>query len=668
MNLSRGSSFADIRTTCSEPGFLLILALIAATLVVSVLARHLGYFGYDEAIYHLMVRAFETGGRLHLWNGYQEFPTHELVPRHVRVHDGKLAAQYPYLFGLIAAPFYRLLGFGGLIVANALAYCGTVLLTVALAHRIFRDRNVAVVSGLALILSTFSWQYAFAAWPHALTMLCVTASIYLAVLALDEQDTRRSVTMAFASGLVAGLATGFRLDSIFLFSSIGIPFLISRPIRLAQAIAVFLGALPGLAALAYTNHLKFGVATPFSYGPGLKLTSADAQSYLPLVLAIALFLLGVLAYKYFRNSQVFSNVRRRTILIFLGFGAVAFVWLAWPWLIKFAQGFYALVIDLRIRDLGLEKPGLSRGPGGSLVYAGGVQKSFLQSCPYLVVLWIPVVYLLRRGADPARLSVLVLAPLTYIAAFSYREWAGGLMLHVRYFVSVLPLIAILAAWVWCKIARESRFDRKHILVGSCVMVLAVAMVVGSVISGPVDRAHEFVLLTVPLVLAAVLLGLSLLWMFTEQLRKTSWRLPSGVFAACLLFAFAWSGVVTFLYDIPRDLEIRAIRAEIRENISPLVSSDSLVLGLPHHNIMGLFSTERVRLARPDPATLRDTRPLVAFHRQAGRPVYLWVEPYFVDGDIDQAISRIENAFAPAKFRMLYRGRYGRLFRLVPGSS
>lgn len=657
--------FVSSRAHRLEPSHLLLLFAIGATLIFSAFVQRLGYFGYDEAIYHLMVRAFDSSASVHLWNGYEEFPADGLVPLAVHVHDGKLAAQFPYLFGVIGAPFYRLFGFGGLILVNSLAYCATVALCVALAHRLFRDPRLSVAAGLIFVLATYSWQYAQAARPHAVAMLFIVASVYFVAWALDEPNRRRSAALAFTSGVMAGLAAGVRLDSIFVLSSVGIPLLLARPARLLQAVAAGLGAMPGLALLAYTHYLKFGVVNPFSYGYESKSAggAVSYETYLPVVFAGLVGLLAVWGYANLKSSSSVTVAQRRLMRAFIALAALAGVWLAWPWLLRFAHGFYLLVVDLRIRDLMYVKDGLSRGPGGGNIYLGGLQKSFLQSCPYLVVLCIPLIYRLRGKVDPTRFAILFLAPATYVAAFSYVAWASGLVLHMRYFVSILPLTSILAAWAWREVTRDVPLARSHIWVLMVVIASLFAWLVLSTGYKKVDAFHEFALLTVPLVMAAVLFALSLLWAVGSDGRGGLRRIHSTIFTVCLIAALSWGGVVGFLYDFPRSLMFRKLRADIGSSIAPVVSPDSLVLALPHHNMMGVFSLDKVRLAALDPGNLRATRPLVAFHHRAGRPVYLWLQPILPDNVPPPRLSEIEAAFAPLRLTLLSKNKGGDLFRL-----
>ena len=114
-------------------GALLLVILGIITLVLAMFIAPAGHLSVDEGVYHLMAREFARSGSLSIWNGYGEYPSPELVLQVVRVHEGQLAPQYPYLYAVIAAPFYHLAGYRGLFVCNALAYIGVVAFTFLIA-------------------------------------------------------------------------------------------------------------------------------------------------------------------------------------------------------------------------------------------------------------------------------------------------------------------------------------------------------------------------------------------------------------------------------------------------------------------------------------------------------------------------------------------------------
>ena len=95
-----------------------------------------GHLSVDEGVYHMMAQSFSTTGGLSVWNGYQEFASPELVLPVLRVHEGLLFPAYPYLFPVLAAPFYWLAGYQGLFIFNALACLGVVALTFVITQKL----------------------------------------------------------------------------------------------------------------------------------------------------------------------------------------------------------------------------------------------------------------------------------------------------------------------------------------------------------------------------------------------------------------------------------------------------------------------------------------------------------------------------------------------------
>ena len=131
---------------------LLLLFQTAFTFFVTVP----GHVSVDEGTYHMMVKNFSRTGTLGIWNGYDEFPSIELqAAGNLRSHDGRLVSQYPYLYPVLATPFYWLAGYRGLFFLNSLAFLGTILVCYALARSLFDDRQLALNACLILSLATY---------------------------------------------------------------------------------------------------------------------------------------------------------------------------------------------------------------------------------------------------------------------------------------------------------------------------------------------------------------------------------------------------------------------------------------------------------------------------------------------------------------------------------
>ena len=112
---------------------------------------------------------------------------------------------------------------------------------------------------------------------------------------------------------------------MFVLPALILPLLFARPVRLGPAIACGLGLLPSLAVLAMVNHAKFGVASPFSYGPRAAGSGGDPLAYLP----IALLGLGAAAVTWLatrpRGQAMLGRNRWMIVSAGLGAGALLFV-------------------------------------------------------------------------------------------------------------------------------------------------------------------------------------------------------------------------------------------------------------------------------------------------------------------------------------------------------
>ena len=97
-----------------RPGALLLAALLGAHVAISVASLNPGYLSVDEGTYHIMVKSLADHGSLAFSNGYEEFPSLELMTGSVRLHEGRLVPVTPILYAIVSFPFYRAAGYAGL--------------------------------------------------------------------------------------------------------------------------------------------------------------------------------------------------------------------------------------------------------------------------------------------------------------------------------------------------------------------------------------------------------------------------------------------------------------------------------------------------------------------------------------------------------------------------
>lgn len=539
------------------------------------------------------------------------------------VHDGQLISQYPALYAFIAIPFYALIGYQGLFLLNAIAFCGSVGLCYLTANRIFEDKALSLNASLVFAFASYAWGYAQATWPHALSGLAVLAAVYLTLRSFQATAKRQSIGWAAAAGLIAGLGIGVRIDTVFVFPAIMFVLLFANPVRRAPAAAVILGAAPPLAVVAVINQAKFGIASPFSYGSvSANWSSGSPLGYLPLV-ALALAAAAVLWPLSRPAGRAFYAAHRWKVsgAVIVTAGAMLAVPEVRALLAQLANGLYKLVIDFRIRDLGIKEGGLFRGPGGSMIYIGGLKKTLLQSCPYIAALCIPIWALLRGRKNAFMLAALLLVPATFVGVYARFAWHGGSSLNMRYFVPILPFAAILAAYAWRDLAGRVVDSGIGIRIGAALAALLTGGWIWlrffTALSLPQE---EMLMLTLPLVIAAIVLGLSVAHLAVAgPTRITIARAAQ----ASLLVAFAWSALVTFTYDAPRALAKRATDARVARQVRPLMAPGAVVVTDRRARFASLYASGDFRVAATNLDSFASLRPVVKWSFGAGRPVYAW---------------------------------------------
>lgn len=584
-----------------------------------------GYLLIDEVIYHWMSLGLARGEGFEIWNGYNEFPSLELYHQFIPPRGGRLVSQYPYLFTILAYPLNRVFGFLGLFILNSISFVGVVAFCFLTARKLFRDEDLALNACLILVGATFAWEYSQAAWPHAAAMLFISGAFYLCVSSYFDERRREALIKAAAAGLIAGFGPAVRMDSILVFPAILMPFLFARPWRPLEALAVCLGSIPGLVALAAMNYMKFGQFTPLSYGH---------KEALP----VALLVCGVgpvLAAWVLTRSFCADFVHRRRIAMLLA-AVIAAVALALipqtrTVLEKVATSAYVSVIDIRSLDSNLTRPAMTRSSGGGVVYLGAQKKALLQSLPFLAMLLIPVLRIAREDKDMPSLAMLFVMPLTMIAYYSYTffdqgAFEGGLCINYRYYLPILPFLAILCAYSVKEIAIRwgEPLDIRVAGVLACVTAAGYFILVDKLSENVNDL--EFPLLVVPLLLAAFLFVLLLVGelMKPEDLRVLRTTVWAGV-----IVTLVWASSVAFFYDYPRHRNQRVVNYNMGESLRKVVAEDSIFFTAPTIDpYMRVIENHRVRIALPIADGFKDFPALVRFHLNAGRHVYAAFPDYW----------------------------------------
>jgi hypothetical protein len=595
----------------------LVCGLLAAHLAASWLWLVPGHLSIDECTYHLMVKNLAERGSLAFWNGYEELASEELVLVSVEPHEGRLFPVTPALYAVLALPFYGLAGYTGLFLLNNLAFLAVLALTAALAWRLFRDPGLALGATLVLALGTYLWEYSQATWPHALSTLAVLAAMAAALRGLEVDSDAAAFGRCLLAGLLVGVGVGVRLDVALTAPCLAVPYLFASRRRMRAALGLPLGALPPLCVLSFMNHSKFGTWSPLSYGPRVS-AAGDWSAYLP-VAALGLALLAVCWAAQRPEAQ--RLLRERPALL-LGAAALLLGGLLLApepraLLLRLGRGGWQVLVDLRLHDPLATRPALSRSAGGGLVYFGHLKKSLLQSCPYLVVLAVPLAAMLRGHAQRGPLAALFLVPAAFAAAFSYFAWDGGMGLNLRYLAPVLPFTSILTAWALRELFRGVRGLREPAVWIGAWLGAAAWLVLARPRSVSVDEA-ELPYLDLPLALAGVTLAL-VLALLVRKVRARDWLRTAA--RAAVVSGLVWAGLVAFRYDFPAARWLRGYNAELSRMAADVVEADSILFTTHPDPFCGLFEARRVRLALPRRDRFRDFRRLVDFHRGRGRAVY-----------------------------------------------
>ena len=575
-----------------------------------------GPLSVDEAIYHWMGKSFSDSGRLDVWNGYKECPSPELHHRYIRARGDKLFPQYPSLFAVLAFPFYRVFGFFGLFVMNSFAFVGVVALSFLTARRLFRDLDLAVNSCLILILATFAWEYSQAAWPHAAALLGVMGSFFLSIEAYHSPNRVRAMVLAAASGAVGAIGLGMRLDGILVFPALILPFLFARPCRPAEALMVGVGAVPALLPLVAINYIKFGVLDPFSYGEG---PGVQVVSPWPVVAAAVVVIFAWIATRPACTQTLGTHTRIAGVVA--GVSALVAILLctpAGPLLYRTMHDAYVCVVD--IRTFPTEVVVAARSSGGGVLYVGAHKKAFLQSMPFVVLLLIPLLRIMKPDKDFTALTTLFLTPVIVIAFYSYSfpfHDTGGLCLNTRYFLPGLPFVAILCVYAIKELKKTSGTTRLLPWIALTCVATATLFFLLTKKGGMTADDLEFPLLTLPLWMAGLLLVLLVL----GQAKSHRWAMAGAQAALVVAIGgMAWAGLVALGYDYPAHRFARAVHHFYGEILLKTIPSDSILFSdnKTFAASTAVIDKDRVRIAFPAEDRFRDFSRLLSFQLHAGR--------------------------------------------------
>lgn len=610
----------------SDPGSrrwlvaLFVLMLVQGTMAM-VWVRP-GPLSIDEVVYQWMARSAAGGHPLTISNGYEELPSPELAtPMFMWPSKGRLTAQYPLLFPLVALPFYVWAGFRGLFMMNALAFAGVLVFCWRIGFRLMRSHFVALVGCVILAGATYAWEYSMAAWPHMVTLLLQLAAFDLALTAFLAPEHDRRPGRALLAGILLGIAVGFRRDAVFLLPVLGLPLLFASPPRLRSLGALVLGALPPLALLGWLNWMRWGTWSPLSYGrsePGFHVVGV--VGVLGLVALVLLSLPRV-------REVLFGRPMAAGLLAVGAVGVLLLLPSTGPYLRRAVAGAESLLVDLG---------STTGGRGGQtgyepVVYVGGLKKALLQSLP-----WIPLLLVAAWTAvrDPERRRatlLLALPAVVYIGIPILLDRHGGMSTNIRYFIPALPFLALLAAigleaaWQGAKVTDDRSTRAGDPARRAMPLVTAgVAALLALTAWGTIRPAGAAGPRLAPLALVAAPLGMALVM----TLAAVSWialrggRAASVALVAATAVALAWSGAMAFDYDARWSRGVRSDNLAHSADIAARIPGHALLFTELTDSYVSVPELRKdVIVAFPGNDGYRDFPKLARYHLATGRRVY-----------------------------------------------
>ncbi|PQA87912.1 ArnT family glycosyltransferase [Hyphococcus luteus] len=525
----------------------------------------------DGAVYAEMAQAMAGHGWLHIAEngGVEGAPA--LQKWLTVVYDGKVYPQYPSGYALIAAPFYLAFGMRGLLLLNALASALALAMTFQLCRRLWNDRAVAFAASALLGGATYLSTYAFAIWPHALALVFYLGAALAAVEGAGAQGRERRLGWMAASGLFIGLGVNIRVDMILALPAVLLWLrLFVLPKERAAAAAVLVGTLPGLALSAWFNWMKFGRASPFSYGSDGGFT--NASHYLAVALAAGLVLAGLLLVNLPGALQALR--RRPKPALFGGAGLLlVLAALAWPLVWPTLRGLWVLVVDLQALQPKYFRNGVGYDAYGHLLFWNFPKRALLQSAPFFALAVIPVIGFFRgRNVGPCALCLLfAAAPIVF---YAQNEWHGGGGYNMRYFTPALPFLSILTADGLVRLLRKA--DAPAARMRLFAFAAAAAGFTAFLFADEISRAHAA--LRAPLALYPQLILFALLAAAAARLAlaaQTQKRASAG--AAVFAFFVIGYGAGVSLLDTVATVKTRLGQQDMAAAIADAVPANALIL-------------------------------------------------------------------------------------------
>lgn len=449
----------------SMPGNRFALGLLLLVFAIATFQMSAGLFTIDEFLSYAGADAFWHTGGFAIDNAIPGVVSSQLKPMLMVAGPNGIVPQYPPGMAVVGAPLLALFGMHGMMLLNALAAAVTVWLLWRMAARHFGGAGVALGACALLLGASFFLEYAFAVWPHAVSVMCVTGALLLTLDSIADGTDR--ARRALAIGALVGLGLLFRTDTILAVPALGMALFLLADRPFYRLTLVGAGFAPFVLAASLANLIKFGTLNPVSYGQSVAGGTNPAShllEMLALVAAGAVALAGRLAWD--RHGHKVTN--RGALLWIAGalvvIGAVIAHGLVW----RYLHGFWALVVDAT--QVQAMQPGMQHLPNGTLSYWGFWKKALGQSMPWLGVLLAGV--WAGRWIDRRIWITVALLAFVWTLPFFPKDWHGGMGINMRYFLPLLPVGAACAAALTAELGRTMRGMKRKLLTGAALGVAA----------------------------------------------------------------------------------------------------------------------------------------------------------------------------------------------------
>lgn len=542
------------------------LFTIAAAVIATALSPAMPFI-IDGGIYLNMASAMAGEGSLAIAGngGVDGAPP---LTKYLTWTDGELVyPQYPSGYALIAAPFYKFFGVRGLILINAFSLVASSFLLFKTAARLFQYETISFLALAIFVFATFSSNYALAIWPHMLALLVWLGAITCIINGAEATNVRSRALWLCTSGFIIGLGVNIRVDSVLIFA---VAFLwlriFVRPTDRLAPLMLIIGATPPVILAAWLNQLKFGAFSPLSYGPSEGVT--DIQEYRLIILGSAAMLAALWAVNIPATlASIKQRLSNSSLIIAVVLTMLAAIVLAHRFIWETLYGVYVLVINLQAHDAYFQA-GVERNEFGQLMFWGYPKKALIQSLPYLPLILIPTLSLLR-GRNIQSISLCLLAIAAPVSFYALKQWHGGGSYNMRYFIPALPFIAILcAASMRDIIAAAGDVNRRDILI-ACVGA-AIVFLGAQEVGRTTPALYAPAALYPQWIIALVVAGLAGLFL----LRPTQATVRATLLVS--VFALAYGGFLSIENEASHEKARGELLAHSRE-ISNSIPDRALVL-------------------------------------------------------------------------------------------